>query len=74
MRRYLETNNIQREYFRKSIFDEQQGKSAQLAFYTPEHFFPLLYVLGASREDDEISIWNDSCMMGSISMTSYLFE
>lgn len=50
------------------------GKSAESAFFTPEHFYPLLYVLGASKEDDRISIYNDSCVLGSMSMTCYLFE
>ncbi|OPX84091.1 MAG: LigB family dioxygenase [Pelotomaculum sp. PtaB.Bin104] len=50
------------------------GQSAQLAFYTPERFYPLLYVLGAARRDDRLIVFNDSCMLGSISMTCYLFE
>lgn len=50
------------------------GDCAQYAFVTPDHFDPLLYVLGASREDDTLSIFNDSCVMGSMSMTCYLFE
>jgi Uncharacterized conserved protein len=49
------------------------GKSAELAFFTPEHFYPLLYILGAARNDDRLSIYNDSCVMGSLSMTCYLF-
>jgi 4,5-DOPA dioxygenase extradiol len=50
------------------------GKSAEMAFFTPEHFYPLLYVLGASGSEDRLTIFNDSRTMGSISMTSYLFE
>ncbi|MHB8963240.1 MAG: 4,5-DOPA-extradiol-dioxygenase [Saccharofermentanales bacterium] len=50
------------------------GKSAELAFYTPDHFYPLLYVLSASREDDSLQVFNDVCMMGSMSMTCYLFQ
>ncbi|MBP1744228.1 MAG: ligB2 [Firmicutes bacterium] len=50
------------------------GKSSEMAFFTPEHYYPLLYVLGASRYDDRITIFNESRTMGSISMTSYLFE
>jgi len=48
------------------------GESSKLAFITPEHFYPLLYVLGASDGDDAITIFNDSRTLGSISMTSYL--
>lgn len=50
------------------------GETSKLAFYTPEHFYPLLYVLGATYEDDNLKIFNDSCTLGSISMTSYLFK
>lgn len=48
------------------------GESSKLAFITPEHFYPLLYVLGASDGDDSITIFNNSRTLGSISMTSYL--
>ncbi|WP_371380951.1 4,5-DOPA dioxygenase extradiol [Sporomusa aerivorans] len=50
------------------------GKSADLAFYHPDHFYPLLYVLGASETTDRISVYNESCTLGGLSMTSYLFE
>ncbi len=50
------------------------GDSAKNAFRTLEHFIPLIYVLGAVREDDEIEIFNNSCTIGSLSMTSYLFK
>jgi len=49
------------------------GEAADLAFFTPEHFYPLLYVLGAAREGDRLSVFNDSCLLGSLSMTCYLF-
>jgi 4,5-DOPA dioxygenase extradiol len=50
------------------------GSSASLAFSTPDHFNPLLYVLGASHKDDKLTILNDSCTLGALSMTCYLFE
>lgn len=50
------------------------GESAKLAFFTPEHFYPLLYVLGASRKEDQVKIFNNSCVLGALSMTSYLFQ
>ena len=39
-----------------------------------EHFLPLLYAIGASRAEDEIRVFNEGCLMGSLSMTSYLIE
>ncbi|MDR1628964.1 MAG: 4,5-DOPA dioxygenase extradiol [Oscillospiraceae bacterium] len=53
---------------------EAAGSSAVLAFPTFEHFAPLLYVLGAAYEKDTLSVFNDSCTLGSLSMTGYLFD
>lgn len=50
------------------------GESAKLAVPIPDHFNPILYILGASDDEDKISVYNNSCTMGSLSMTSYLFE
>lgn len=53
---------------------EKAGSSAQLAFPMLDHFAPLLYVLGAAKEEDEITVFNKACVLGSLSMTGYLFE
>ncbi len=50
------------------------GKSSEIAFHTPDHFYPLLYVLGAAGEDGKVTVFNDACVNGSLSMTSYLIE
>lgn len=47
-------------------------KDADKAAPTPDHFLPLLYVLGAS-EGERPRVFNDACDLGSISMTSYAF-
>ena len=47
---------------------------ARLAVPTPDHFYPLLYVLGAANDPGSAEIYNKGCVMGSISMTSYIFE
>jgi len=41
---------------------------------TTEHFLPLLTALGASDEEDTITIFNEYCELGSMSMTSYVFD
>ncbi len=53
---------------------KKAGESARLAFPTQEHFDPLLYVLGAVNPNDGVSVYNDSCTLGSLSMTSYVFS
>ena len=50
------------------------GETAKLAVPTPDHFNPILYILGAYDKEDKISTYNNSSMMGSLSMTSYLFS
>ncbi|HHY82970.1 MAG TPA: 4,5-DOPA dioxygenase extradiol [Clostridiales bacterium] len=49
------------------------GDIARLAVPTPDHFYPLLYTLDASDEDDKISVHNKSCELGSLTMTAYLW-
>ena len=53
---------------------EQAGEPAALAVPTPDHFAPLLYALGAADEADEVTVFCDECIYGSLSMTSYLFR
>jgi 4,5-DOPA dioxygenase extradiol len=47
-------------------------RSARLAVPTPEHFLPLLTVLGAARADEGFRTFNEVCVMGSLSMTCYV--
>ncbi len=70
---YIKSSILDRK-FDNVIHFENAGKSAVMAFNTLDHYAPLLYVLGASEENDKITVLNDSCTMGAISMTSYLFE
>ncbi|SEJ06009.1 Aromatic ring-opening dioxygenase, catalytic subunit, LigB family [Propionispira arboris] len=48
------------------------GKPAQWSVPTPDHYYPLLYMIGAADADDKVKVYNDACVMGSLSMTSYL--
>jgi 4,5-DOPA dioxygenase extradiol len=47
-----------------------QGREFQLSIPTSEHFIPLLYVLALQDNKDELSIFNDELVGGSLSMTS----
>ena len=46
--------------------------AAKLAVPTTDHFYPLFYILGASDHNEEVHVFNKSCELGSLSMTSYL--
>lgn len=47
-----------------------QGKAFDLAIPTPEHYLPLIYSIALKDDKDEISIFNDKAVAGSLTMTS----
>jgi 4,5-DOPA dioxygenase extradiol len=49
---------------------EGLGDAARLSVPTPEHYLPLLYILGTQRDDDVAEIFIDGIDMASISMMS----
>jgi 4,5-DOPA dioxygenase extradiol len=66
--------NILNGSHNKIIDYKSNEVASKLAVPTTEHYYPLLYIIGASNKDDSVSIYNDARVMGSLSMTSYLFE
>ena len=46
------------------------GPAAQLAIPTPDHYYPLLYTLGLQDNKDDVEIFNDKYVAGSLTMTS----
>ena len=50
------------------------GDSAKLSVPSMDHFAPLMYILGVRDESDQMSVFNENCLYGSLSMTSYLFH
>jgi 4,5-DOPA dioxygenase extradiol len=52
---------------------ESMGRDAALSVPTPEHYLPLLYVLGASHEGDAVTFPVEGMDGGSISMLSVQF-
>ena len=48
----------------------KQSNDFKLAIPTPEHFLPLVYILGLKEKDEKVEIFNDSLVGGSLSMTS----
>lgn len=58
----------------EDVVNYHTHKDAKYAVPTPDHFYPLLYILGAADKTDKVTVFNDSCTLGSLSMTSYIFE
>lgn len=55
----------------RDFLSSQAGK---LSVPTMEHYYPLLYVVGAAREQDEYSTVFEGIQNASISMRSFLFD
>lgn len=52
------------------IHYKSQGKAFDLAIPTPEHYLPLLYALALKGEKENVSLFNDKAVAGSLTMTS----
>ncbi|MGC6432997.1 MAG: 4,5-DOPA dioxygenase extradiol [Crocinitomicaceae bacterium] len=46
------------------------SKAIDLAVPTPEHYLPLIYVLGVHQKGESMALFNDKLVAGSLSMTS----
>lgn len=49
------------------------GTAARMAIPTPDHYYPLLYILGLQEAGEEPSYFNDRAVGGSLTMTSVRF-
>jgi 4,5-DOPA dioxygenase extradiol len=56
--------------FKPLINFQNEGKALQLAVPTPEHYLPLIYALGLKQNNEDLSLFNDKFVAGSLSMTS----
>lgn len=70
------------ELFKKKITEgdhialiqyESLSKSARLAIPTPDHYFPLMYILGLQQKNESPVFFNDQLVAGSLNMTSVQF-
>lgn len=46
------------------------GSAFEMAIPTPEHYLPLLYTLALKDEKDDLQLFNDKAVAGSLTMTS----
>lgn len=49
---------------------QSQGREFNLAVPTPEHYLPLLYTLALKEESEDVTLFNDKAVGGSLTMTS----
>ncbi|OWK74380.1 4,5-DOPA dioxygenase extradiol [Flavobacteriaceae bacterium JJC] len=56
--------------FQNVIDYQKQGTFMQAAVPTPDHYLPLIYSLGLKEKSENLSLFNDELIAGSLSMTS----
>jgi 4,5-DOPA dioxygenase extradiol len=61
---------ITKEDYQPLINYTSQGTAFNLAIPTPEHYLPMLYTLALKEDKDEVQIFNDKAVGGSLTMTS----
>ena len=67
-------DNIMKRNHKNILGYRGLGDLAKLAVPTTDHFDPLLYALGATDEEDKVRVYNKSCELGSLTMTSYIWS
>ena len=65
MKKFILSGNL-----KQLINYQSQGKEFSLSIPTPEHYLPLLYALALKEENDDVSLFNDKAVGGSLTMTS----
>lgn len=71
----IEANEKMKSYIlnddHQNLIDfKSQGKVFDLAIPTPEHYMPLIYTLALKDKNEELTIFNDKPVGGSLTMTS----
>lgn len=66
-------NNLLLEGNYQPLLDyRNQGAAWRNSIPTPDHFLPLIYTLGVKESSEDVELFNDKVLMGSISMTSVI--
>lgn len=59
--------------FNSLVIDYSKTEAGRLSVPTPDHYFPLLYILGAAQPQDELHFDVNEIQHGSIAMRSFRF-
>jgi 4,5-DOPA dioxygenase extradiol len=70
---HLFKKKIENRDFQSLINWTNLHKQIALAVPTLDHYIPLIYSVGLSEKEDEISFFNDKAVAGSLTMTSVQF-
>ncbi len=70
---YIKNAILNRDYSLITGY-EKFGTGAKLSVPTTEHFLPLLYTLALGHDNEQISFFNESIDVGSISMRSLIIS
>ncbi len=65
---------IEKNEHKKLMDYSALGKAALLSIPTPDHYLPVIYILGLKERGEEITFFNEKLVMGSVSMTSIKIE
>lgn len=71
--KYITKSILDKKFENVINYDKSEFYSSKV-FRHPDHYAPLLYVLGSVEDNDKVIVFNNSCLMGSLSMTSYFFN
>jgi len=63
-------NKISNGFHKELIQYEKLNKAATLAIPSPDHYYPLLYILALQTDNDKVEFFNDKAVGGSLTMTS----
>lgn len=70
---FVKAQIIKRDY--KALIEyEKQGNAAKLSIPTNEHYLPMLYTLGLTGKNEEVSFFNEGIDLGSASMRSFVVK
>lgn len=53
---------------------KKESKAFSMAIPTPEHYLPLIYIIALKQEGENIRLFNDKMVAGSLSMTSLIIS
>lgn len=75
----LEASSKMKEYIlsgdhKQLINYKSQSQAYNLAIPTPEHYLPLLYALALKEKNEEVRLFNDKAVAGSLTMTSLIID